>query len=120
MRGHVGGGEHLAGGGIDLVEVRRADETLDHRDVRTVRRIQGETFREDLEQAGVVGFAMLEHRGVRLQQDVDGGDRGLRDREDLFPIVLHADDGPALFLRLVVKRLREGTQLDVRQSRAGP
>ena len=32
---HVGGGEHLAGGGIDLVEVRRADETLEHRDVRT-------------------------------------------------------------------------------------
>ena len=32
---HVGGGEHLAGGGIDLVEVRGADETLEHRDVRT-------------------------------------------------------------------------------------
>ena len=48
-----------------------------------VRRIQGEAFREDLEQAGVVGGGMLEHRGVRLQQDVDGGDRGLRDREDL-------------------------------------
>ena len=38
-----------------------------------VRRIQGESFREDLEQAGVVGFGMLEHRGVRLQQDVNGG-----------------------------------------------
>ena len=48
-----------------------------------VRRIQGETFREDLEQAGVVGGGMLEHRGVRLQQDVDGGDLGLRGREDL-------------------------------------
>ncbi len=80
--GHVGAGENLAGGGIDLVEIRRADETLDHRDVRAVRRIQGETFREDLEQAGVVGFGMLEHRGVRLQQDVDGGDRGLLGRED--------------------------------------
>ena len=42
-----------------------------------VRRIQGETFREDLEQAGVVGFGMLEHRGVRLQEDVNGRDRRL-------------------------------------------
>ena len=41
-----------------------------------MRRIQGETFREDLEQAGVVGGGMLEHRGVRLQQDVNGGDQG--------------------------------------------
>ena len=37
-------------------------------------------------------------------------------REDGLPIVLHADDGPAIFLRLLVKRLREGTQLDVPQS----
>ena len=66
-------GENLAGGGIDFVEVRRADETLDHRDVRSVRRIQGKAFREDLEQAGVVGGGMLEHRGVRLQEDVNGG-----------------------------------------------
>ena len=42
---HVGGGEHLAGGGIDLVEVGRADEALEHRDVRAVRRIQGEALR---------------------------------------------------------------------------
>ena len=32
------------------------------------------------------------------------------------PIVLHADDGPAVLLRLLVKRRREGTQFDVRQS----
>ena len=95
-------GENLAGGGIDLVEVRGADETLDHRDVRGVRRIQGEAFREDLEQAGVVGRGVPEHRGVRLQQDVNGRDRGLPGREDLFPVVLHADHGPALLLRFVV------------------
>ena len=35
---HLGAGEHLADRGVDLVEVRRADETLEHRDVRTVRR----------------------------------------------------------------------------------
>ena len=109
-------GEHLAGGGIDLVQVRGADETLEHRDVRTVRRIQGETFREDLEQAGVVGFGMLEHRGVRLQQDVNGRDRGLLGREDRLPVVLHADDGPAILLRLFVQRRREGAEFDVRQS----
>src|SRR5437763_8342845 len=33
---------------------------------------------------------MLEHRGVRLKQDVNGRDRGLSGREDLFPVVLHA------------------------------
>ncbi len=38
-----------------------------------VRRIQREALREDLEQAGVVVCGMLEHRGVRLQQDVNGG-----------------------------------------------
>ena len=43
----------------------------------TVRRIEGKTFRVNLEQPGVVDLAMLEHRGVRLQQDVDGRDRSL-------------------------------------------
>ncbi len=32
------------------------------------------------------------------------------------PVVLHADDGPAILLRLLVERRREGTQFDVRQS----
>ena len=32
----------------------------------------------------------------------------LLEREDPFPVVLHADDCPALFLRLVVQRLGEG------------
>ena len=40
----------------------------------------------------------------------------LRGREDLLPVVLHADDGPAVLLRLVVERLRKGTELGVRQS----
>ena len=109
----VGSGEDLAGGGIDFVEIRRADEPLNQRDVRSVRRIQGKTFRENAEQAGVVGCAVVQHRGVRFQQDVNGGDL---EREDLFPIVLHADDGPAGFLRFVVNRLRERTQLGVRQA----
>ena len=68
-------------------------------------------FGKTFEQAGVVGFATLEHRGVRLQQDVDGGDRARLEREDLLPIVLHADDGPAGSLRLLVKRRREGPEL---------
>ena len=71
---HIDGGENLAGGGIDLLEIRRADETLEHRNVRGMRRIQGKAFREDREQPGVVVSGMLEHRGVRLQEDVYGRD----------------------------------------------
>src|SRR5262249_17333764 len=33
--------------------------------------------------------------------------------EDALPVVLHADHGPPLLLRLVVERLREGTDLRV-------
>ena len=106
----------LPGGGIDLVEVRGADETLDQRDMRTVRGIQGEALRVNLKQPSVVGCGMLEHRGVRFQQNVDGGDRGLRDREDLFPIGLHADHDPIFLLRLLIQCGREGAQFDVRQS----
>jgi hypothetical protein len=47
----VRGGEHLFLGGIQLLQVRRADEALEQCDVRRVRRVQGE---------------------IRLQQDVDG------------------------------------------------
>ena len=76
-------------------------------------------FGIDLEQAGVVVGGMLEHRGVRLQQDVDGGDLGRRGGEDGLPIVLHADDGPAVFLRMVFQRGREVTVFHVRQSARG-
>jgi hypothetical protein len=34
--------------------------------------------------------------------------------ENALPVVLHADDGPALTPRLVVQRLREGADLGVR------
>jgi hypothetical protein len=34
--------------------------------VGVVRRIQGEALWKNLEQAGVVGFGMAEHRGIRL------------------------------------------------------
>ena len=50
----------LADSGKDLVEVRHADETLEHRDVRAVQRIQGETLPEYREQAGVAGGGMIE------------------------------------------------------------
>src|SRR5262245_13816111 len=44
-------------------------------------------------------------------------DEGLRlEREDPLPVVLHADDDPALLRGLVVERLREGADLAVRQS----
>ena len=75
---------------------------------------------DQLEQAGVVGFGMLEHRGVRFQQDVNGRNRALPGREDGLPIVLHADHGPAILLCLIVERLREGAEFGVGQSEAGP
>ena len=37
----------------------------------------------------------------------------LPEREDAFPVVLRADEGPALLLRLVVQRLGEGADLGV-------
>ena len=42
----------------------------------------------------------------------------LLEREDPLPVVLHADDDPALLLRLVVERLREGADLGVGQALA--
>ena len=77
-------------------------------------------FGKDLEQAGIVGFGMLEHRGVRLQQDVDGCDRARLEREDLLPIVLHADDGPAGSLRLLVKAGVKAPSWGVGMPSAGP
>src|ERR1035437_9857480 len=59
---------------------------------------------------------MLKHRGVRLQQDVNGRDRSGFGGKDGLPVVLHADNSPVVLLRLIVKRLREGTQFDVWQS----
>ena len=73
-RVHIGTRENLMRCRMDLIEVGGADETLNHRDVRTVRRIEGEAFREDREQSGIDRFGMPEHRDVRLQQDVDGRD----------------------------------------------
>jgi hypothetical protein len=45
--------------------------------MRRVLGIERKAFRIELEQAGVVGSGMLQHRSVWLEQDVDGGDPGL-------------------------------------------
>src|SRR5271165_4570094 len=42
--------------------------------------------------------------------------RSLVEREDALPVVLHADDSPAVLLRLVVQRLGEGADLCIGQS----
>ncbi len=47
----VGAGENLVERGVDLVEVVHADETLDQRDVRVVRRVEDEAVGEELQQA---------------------------------------------------------------------
>src|SRR5262249_4584322 len=38
------------------------------------------------------------------------------EREDTLPVVLHANDSPAVLLRLVVERLRKGADLRIRKS----
>lgn len=38
-RVHIGGGEHLFFGGVELLQISGADEALEQRDVRSVRRI---------------------------------------------------------------------------------
>ena len=88
--------------------------------MRTVARIEGEAFRIGLEQARVIGGGMPEHRGVRLEQDVDRGDRVLHDREHLFPVVLHADDGPAFLLCLASSAGVKSPYLTSGNPRAGP
>src|SRR5208337_4578320 len=44
----------------------------------------------------------------------------LFEREDALPVVLHADDEPAVLLRLVVERLRERADLRVGQPLSRP
>jgi len=41
------------------------------------------------------------------------GDALLVERKDALPVVLHADDRPAVLLRLIVKRLGEGADLGI-------
>jgi hypothetical protein len=56
---------------IYLVEIIRADELLQYRDVWVVRRIQGETLGKGFEQPGVVGRRVLDHCRVGFERDVD-------------------------------------------------
>ncbi len=72
--GHLGAGEDFADGGIHFVKILGEDETLHQGDVRAVRGVERETLRKYFEQAFVYGLRMLNHRRIRLQQDVDGGD----------------------------------------------
>ena len=116
MPGDVGASEDLFGGGIDLVEVLRADEPLNQRYVRTVRFIEGESLREGFEQSGVVGLGVAKHGGVRLEQDVDGRDWvRFFEREYRIPVSFHADDGPALHIR-VIQPLIQPPECEVERS----
>ena len=45
---------------------------LQHRDVRLVSFIESEPLRECLQQPGVGGLRVLDHRDVGLQRNVDG------------------------------------------------
>src|SRR5205814_1478779 len=72
---HIGAGEDFADGGIDFIEILGEDETLHQTDVGTVLGVQRKALRKDLPQTIVGGGRVLDHRGIRLQQDVDGRDR---------------------------------------------
>src|SRR5438132_12871987 len=73
--GHIGAGEDFADGGIDFIQILGEDETLRQGDVRTMGGVKREALRKDLTQTVVGGGRVLDHRGIRLQQDVDGRDR---------------------------------------------
>jgi hypothetical protein len=68
-------GENRARRRIDLVERSGADELLKHRDMRMVVLVERKALRVDAEQAGVRGRGVLDHRVVRLKDDVDRRDR---------------------------------------------
>jgi len=53
------------------------------------------------------------HGSGRHRRDVSAS-HALFERENTLPVILHANDGPAHTLRLVVQRLREGADLGVR------
>lgn len=72
--GDVVAGHDFAGGGVDLVEVGGSDVALEHGDVRAVGGVERETLGEDGAEAGVGGFGVLDHDGVGLEGDVNGGD----------------------------------------------
>jgi hypothetical protein len=65
----------FADGGIHLVKILGEDETLHQGDVRTACGVQRKALRENFEQTVVHDLRVLEHRGVRLEEDVDSGDR---------------------------------------------
>jgi hypothetical protein len=65
--------EHLCLGGIQLLQVRRADEALEHCDLRECAPHRRRSLSGKLEEAGVIRCGVFEHGRVRLHQDVDGG-----------------------------------------------
>src|SRR5439155_26796273 len=73
--GHIGAGEDFADGGIDFIQILGEDETLHQGDVRAVGGIERKALRKDLEQTLIGRHRVLDHRGIRLQQDVDSRDR---------------------------------------------
>lgn len=62
------------GSGKNLVQVRRSYVALKHGGMGTVRGIQRESIRVDSPKPCVRGGRSCNHRCIRLQQDVDGGD----------------------------------------------
>ena len=60
-----------------FVKILGENETLHQSDVGTVLDVKREALRKHLAQTVVGGGRVLGHRGIRLQQDVDGRDRSI-------------------------------------------
>src|SRR4029077_11668466 len=67
-------GQNVADDLVDLVQIGRLDIPLQARDVRLMCLAQSEALGVALEQALVGGLRLVDHRRVRLKQDVDGSD----------------------------------------------
>lgn len=75
--GWIRGGDHLVSGCEDFGEVGGFDEALQHGDVRRVHAAQGEALGKMLEKCGIGCRGVLNHCGIRVEQDIDGCDVAL-------------------------------------------
>ena len=64
-------------GGVDRLEITRTHMPLQDANVRRVQSVQRVTLRKILTQPGVGGFCFAQHRGIGIEEYVDGNERFL-------------------------------------------
>lgn len=72
--GEVGVGEGAGRDSLDALEILGGHEALNQGDVRAMGLIERKALGERLQQAGIGDLRVGQHRGVRLQQHVNGGE----------------------------------------------